>query len=245
VHLSTFGSSKRKLDTHTRKFSFFAVFCVTNDLWGPCLFFFFFVLQEMTTGMARPLRPLRPAAARPRNEPLPPQPRDRVASACDQCRTRKIKCNGERPTCLECTKRSTSCHYATQSAETQNQALKRKFKLLQAENEAYAELFELIKTSSDSESRELMLRVKMGGEVEDVLKRIKEAESFIQSNPRLDDASRAQYVLPSLASVVPKKRMFMPDNPYFASSSGSQAEFYHRKSSESSDTAAQYPSPPV
>jgi hypothetical protein len=137
------------------------------------------------------------------------------------------------------------CHYATQSAETQNQALKRKFKLLQAENEAYAELFELIKTSSDSKSRELMRKVKMGGEVEHVLKRIKEADLLIQSNPRVGDASRAQYALPSLASVVPKKRMFMPDNPYSASSSGSQAEFYHRKGSESSDTAAQYSSPPV
>ncbi|CAN9356720.1 unnamed protein product [Alternaria alternata] len=195
--------------------------------------------------MARPLRPLRPAATRPHNEPLPPQPRDRVPSACDQCRTRKIKCNGERPTCLECAKRSTSCHYATQSAETQNQALKRKFKLLQAQNEAYTELFELVKTSSDSENQELMRRVKMGGEVEDVLKRVKEADLLIQSSPRVDDGSRLQYALPSLASVVPRKRMFMPDNPYFASASGSQAESYHRKSSESSDTAAQYPSPPV
>jgi hypothetical protein len=195
--------------------------------------------------MARPLRPLRPAATRPRNEPLPPQPRDRVPSACDQCRTRKIKCNGERPACIECTKRSTLCHYATQSAETQNQALKRKFKLLQAENEAYAELFELIKTSPDSKSRELMRKVKMGGEVEHVLKRIKEADVLVQSYPRVGDASRAQYALPSLASVVPMKRMFMPDNPYFASASGSQAESHHRKSSESSDTAAQYPSPPV
>ncbi|CAN9356267.1 unnamed protein product [Alternaria alternata] len=195
--------------------------------------------------MVPPLRPLRPAAARPRNEPLPTQPRDRVPSACDQCRTRKIKCDGERPACIECTKRSTSCHYATRSAETQNQALKRKFKVLQAENEAYAELFELIKTSSDTDSRELMRRVKMGGEVEDVLKRVKEADLLIQSSPRVDGGSRLQYALPSLASVVPKKRMFMPDNPYFASSSGSQAESYHRKSSESSDTAAQYPSPPV
>lgn len=199
----------------------------------------------MITGMARPLRPLRPAAIRPRNEPLPPQPRDRVASACDQCRTRKIKCNGERPTCLECTKRSTACHYATQSAETQNQALKRKFKLLQAENEAYTEFFELMKTGSDSENRELMRSVKMGGEIEDVLNRIKEADLLVQLNPRVEDGSRVQYILPSLASVVPKTGMFMPDNPYFASSSGSQAESSHRKGSESSDAAAQYPSPPV
>ncbi|CAN9402148.1 unnamed protein product [Alternaria alternata] len=195
--------------------------------------------------MVPPLRPLRPAAARPRNEPLPVQPRDRVPSACDQCRTRKIKCNGERPACVECTKRSTSCHYATRSAETQNQALKRKFKVLQAENEAYAELFELIKTSSDSDSRELMRRVKMGGKIEDVSKRVKEADVPVQLHPRVDGGSKVQYTLPSLASVVLKKRMFMPGNSHSASSSGPQAESYHGKGSGASDTAAQYPSPPV
>ncbi|RII13192.1 hypothetical protein CUC08_Gglean004492 [Alternaria sp. MG1] len=195
--------------------------------------------------MVPPLRPLRPAAVRPRNEPLPVQPRDRVHSACDQCRSRKIKCDGERPACVECTKRSASCHYATRSAETQYQALKRKFKVLQAENEAYAELFEMIKTSSDSDSRELMRRVKMGGEAEDVLKRIKDADLPVQLYPRVDDGSKVQYTLPSLASVVRDKRMFMPDNPYFTLSSRSQAESYHGKGSGSSDTAAQYPSPPV
>ena len=85
----------------------------------------------------------------------------------------------------------------------------------------------------------------MGGEIEDVLNRIKEADLLVQLNPRVEDGSRVQYTLPSLASVVPKKGMFMPDNPYFASSSGSQAKSYHRKGSESGDTAAQYPSPPV
>lgn len=131
----------------------------------------------------RPLRPLLPSATRPPNEPLPPLPRDRVASACDQCRVRKIKCNGDRPVCLECIKRSTSCHYATRSAETQGQALKRKYDALHAENEAYAELFDLIKTRPDDESQEILRCIKMGSDVMDVLRRIKEADLLMQLNP--------------------------------------------------------------
>ncbi|KAL6172325.1 hypothetical protein ACJQWK_01492 [Exserohilum turcicum] len=131
----------------------------------------------------RPLRPLLPSAKRPLNEPLPPIPRDRVASACDQCRARKIKCNGDRPRCLECVKRGTSCHYATRSAETQGQALKRKHDALQAENEAYAELFQLIKTRPDYESHEILRRIRTGSTVKDVLRRIKEADLLMQLNP--------------------------------------------------------------
>ena len=190
----------------------------------------------------RPLRPLLPSAVRPRNEPLPPLPRDRVASACDQCRARKIKCNGERPVCIECVKRSTSCHYATRSSETQGQALKRKYDALEAENEAYVELFKLIRTSSDSESYELLRRVRKGRDVEDVLREIKEADLLIQLNPKPE--TRVQITLPSLASIMPK-RMSMPDNPYFALAATSQAPSSTGHRSSPDNPAAQYPSPPV
>jgi hypothetical protein len=190
----------------------------------------------------RPLRPLLPSTTRARNEPLPALPRDRVASACNQCRARKIKCNGERPMCIECVKRSTSCHYATQSSETQGQALKRKYDALQAENKAYVELFKFIKTSSDSESHELLRRIRRGHDVEDVLKNIKEADLLIQLNPHPEP--RSQITLPSLASILPK-RMSMSDNAYFASPPPSQASSNGASGSSPGNPAAQYPSPPV
>jgi len=162
----------------------------------------------------RPLRPLLPSTTRPRNEPLPLLPRERVASACDQCRARKIKCNGNRPVCLECVRRSTSCHYAARSTETQGQALKRKYDALQSENEAYAELFNLIRTRPDNESYEILRRIKMGTDVRDVLKHIKEADLLIQLNLR--PQNRFRYTLPFMSTM--PARISHPENLYYAPS---------------------------
>jgi hypothetical protein len=131
-----------------------------------------------------PLRPLLPSATRPRNEPLPPVKRERVASACDQCRAKKIKCTGDRPVCLECARRSTTCEYDTRSTETQGQALKRKLVALQRESATYVELYNLIRTRPEKEALEIVRRIKTSPDVEDVLRRIKEADSLIQLNTR-------------------------------------------------------------
>ena len=156
-----------------------------------------FPMGDSVTSPLRPLRALLPSTTRPRNEPLPPALRDRVASACDACRLRKIRCNGARPVCSECVKRSASCHYATRSTETQGQALKRKYDEMQRENEAYAELFDLIRTRPDTESHEILRRIKMGNDVRSVLKRIKEADLLIQLKITPDNTHRCSlpYVL--------------------------------------------------
>ncbi|KAL7777035.1 hypothetical protein CFE70_007456 [Pyrenophora teres f. teres 0-1] len=145
----------------------------------------------------RPLRPLLPSATRPRNEPLPLLPRERVASACDQCRVRKIKCNGKRP----------------------GQALKRKYDALQSENEAYAELFNLIRTRPDDEAFEIIRRIKMGADARDILKHIKEADLLIQLNLR--PQNRFRYTLP-FKSTIPAHYSHS-ENLYYAPPSSESA----------------------
>lgn len=49
----------------------------------------------------------------------PPNKRRRIAHACETCRQRKSRCNGDRPTCDICTEQGLPCHYrdaATHSA---------------------------------------------------------------------------------------------------------------------------------
>ncbi|KAF1938467.1 hypothetical protein EJ02DRAFT_410392 [Clathrospora elynae] len=168
----------------------------------------------------RPLRPLLPTTTRPQNLPAPPSlPRDRVASACDQCRSRKIKCNGERPACLECVKRETTCHYATRSMETQGQALKRKHDALQAQNDAYAELFHLIRTRSDHESHEILRRIKMGTDVDVVVRHIKEADLLIQLTLRPE--TKLCYSLPNSNTITASVEV--SSNAYLASPSHDEA----------------------
>jgi hypothetical protein len=154
-------------------------------------------MANAATPPLRSLRALLPSTTRTRNEPLSPIQRDRVASACDACRARKTKCNGSRPVCSECVKRSTSCHYATRSTETQGQALKRKYDKMQRENETYAELFDLIRTRPDNESHEILRRIKMGNDARDVLRRVKEADLLIQLKAMPDSRHRCSlpYVL--------------------------------------------------
>lgn len=159
------------------------------------------------------MRPLLPAVNRPRLSPLPPSRRDRVSSACDQCRARKSKCNGDRPVCHECLKRSTSCNYAARSSETQGQALKRRHDELQTQNDAYAELFGLIQSRPDFESHEILRRIKMGAEVSSVLRHVREADLLMQLT--LIPETRRRYTLPYIKSM--PAFLLVPDNEYLAS----------------------------
>ncbi|KAH7394487.1 hypothetical protein BKA66DRAFT_509750 [Pyrenochaeta sp. MPI-SDFR-AT-0127] len=160
----------------------------------------------------RPLKPLLPAVDRKRTPP-PTLKRDRASSACEACRQRKSKCDGVRPTCFECEKRATTCYYAARSTETPGQAVRRRNDELQAQNEAYAELFGLIKTRPDDESLEILRRIKMGAGVESVLRHVKEADLLIQL--ALVPETRCRYSFPYLNSM--PAFLLVPDNPYLAS----------------------------
>lgn len=49
------------------------------------------------------------------NENLPPRKRKHVTSACDQCRRRRVKCDGDQP-CSSCSKGRFRCTYAASLA---------------------------------------------------------------------------------------------------------------------------------
>lgn len=52
--------------------------------------------------------------------------RPAVLAACNPCRARKNRCDGERPACMRCSERQIECNYATQDPiESRTAALKR------------------------------------------------------------------------------------------------------------------------
>ncbi|KAJ4985950.1 C6 transcription factor [Stagonosporopsis vannaccii] len=163
------------------------------------------------------LRPLLPTTTRRAAAPLQRRPRDRVASACEACRQRKTKCNGAepgddgiRPVCWECQRRSTPCRYAAQLSETQGQAIKRKHDVLQRQNEAYTELFALIQTRPDNESLEIMRRIKMGADVEDVLRHVRDGDLLVQLS--VEPETRLRYTLPYMDAM--PAFLLVDDNQY-------------------------------
>lgn len=84
-------------------------------------------------------------------------------------------------------------------SETQGQAIKRKHEVLQRQNEAYAELFSLIQTRPDNESLEIMRRIKMGADVESVLRHVRDGDLLVQL--RVEPETRLRYTLPYMDSM--------------------------------------------
>lgn len=85
---------------------------------------------------------------------------------------------------------------------------------MQIKNEAYAELFSLIKARPENESHEILRRIKMGADVESVLRHVKDADLLIQLT--LIPETRRRYALPYTSSM--PALLLVPDNPYLSSS---------------------------
>jgi len=104
-----------------------------------------------------------------------------VAAACEACRKRKSKCTGQRPNCSACVARRTPCSYTTFSSETHSQALKRKYgELLRAQDSAYRELFHVLRSKSEAEAIGLLRRIRMDGDVEAVLRHVRDGDLLMQ-----------------------------------------------------------------
>ncbi|RMZ68915.1 c6 transcription factor [Pyrenophora seminiperda CCB06] len=111
---------------------------------------------------ARPnLRPLLPASSFRNEAPFPHSKRVRVNLACAPCRSRKTKCNGDRPTCSECAARDSRCIYT----ETETTQTKRKHQDLE-------ELFELLKSLPDKEASEVLGRIRAGMEPRHIIETV-------------------------------------------------------------------------
>ncbi|KZL77418.1 C6 transcription factor [Colletotrichum tofieldiae] len=118
-----------------------------------------------------------------------------IAVACDNCRRRKAKCDGQRPKCQHCSKRSVECHYEANQGETVSLALKRKANDLETENAQYRDLFRMVCTKSEDEAKEIFRRIRVSGDPIRVLESIRQAEILLPSpttNDRVHDSRLAK-----------------------------------------------------
>nr|OQO30388.1 hypothetical protein B0A51_02348 [Rachicladosporium sp. CCFEE 5018] len=104
--------------------------------------------------------------------------RHQIAVACEQCRRRKVKCNGTRP-CTECGLRSVHCVYEAQAGETRTQAVKRKYEDLEQSHDALLELIDL--AASRRDAPDILSRVKHGDDIHDILAGLKEGENLYEA----------------------------------------------------------------
>ncbi|KAK6434449.1 hypothetical protein LTR95_009366 [Oleoguttula sp. CCFEE 5521] len=116
--------------------------------------------------------------------------RHQIAVACEQCRRRKVKCNGTRP-CTECDLRGVPCVYEAQAGETRTQAVKRKYEDLEQSHDALLELIDL--AASRRDALDILSRVKHGDDIHDMLARLKEGENLYEAH--LGGRSRVRRML--------------------------------------------------
>ncbi|KAI0180537.1 hypothetical protein GGR52DRAFT_531750 [Hypoxylon sp. FL1284] len=139
--------------------------------------------------------------------------RRQVTAACEACRRRKSKCNAERPKCSLCVRHRTDCRYATAPTETHSQALKRKHSELQDRITPYEELFGILKSKSETESLEILRRVRSGADVGSILRHARDGDLLIQLS--LSPEARRRYEFPYITDM--PASILVPDNLYLRS----------------------------
>ncbi|KAI1410532.1 hypothetical protein F5Y13DRAFT_201990 [Hypoxylon sp. FL1857] len=160
-----------------------------------------------------PLAPA-PAGASGRGVGTSSRGRRQVTAACEACRKRKSKCNAARPKCDLCVRHGTDCRYATTGpAETHSQALKRKHSELQNRFTPYEELFDLLKTKSETESLEILRRIRSGNDVGSIIRHAKDGDLLIQLS--LAPEARRRYEFPYISEM--PASILVPDNLYLRS----------------------------
>ncbi|KAF2009605.1 hypothetical protein BU24DRAFT_428504 [Aaosphaeria arxii CBS 175.79] len=146
---------------------------------------------------SRSLPPLLPSSGGPRKPPQPPPKRSRVSTACDSCRNRKLKCNGERPQCSQCILVNLNCHYR----ETETRAAKRKYEQLKAQRSTYEQIYSMLQTEPDKTSDDIYLRIRQGGDAASILNQLQDGDLLLQLS--LQPETRYRYTLPFAADLQP------------------------------------------
>ncbi|KAM3497025.1 hypothetical protein MY10362_009606 [Beauveria mimosiformis] len=170
-------------------------------------------------------RPLLPAATRgsagghsgrwsgprPRVNTLPKK-RQAVSIACDACRSRKIKCDGQQ-TCFSCRKNQIVCTYQTLRASPSTQELQRKYTESENKVKNFEAFIRLLRSHKEKEAMEICKRVRSGVDVETVLSLVRDGDLLAQMH--LHPESQLQYTFPYIRHM--PAFLYQPDNVYLNS----------------------------
>ncbi|KAF4421797.1 nitrate assimilation regulatory nirA [Fusarium acutatum] len=139
----------------------------------------------------------RPAAA-PGPPPVPNStsylaiPRiTRVISACQCCKLRKIKCDGDRPECGTCTSKGRSCEYTVQGNRTE--VLVRRQQALQENVESFTALYRYLQERPADEANGLFGRIRDGFGIDAALEFVKREDSSSASVCRDLPSARVEW----------------------------------------------------
>ncbi|KZM24620.1 DNA binding [Ascochyta rabiei] len=144
------------------------------------------------------LRPLLPAT-RPRSPPPsgPSSKRKRVSVACNECRQKRIGCDGARPACAACHRRDRRCVYMNdENLEMRPTILKRENIALRDKLAVLQDIFEHLQGRTQHVAHDTVQRLGAGTNPSDVLKTLR------GESPRtaLSEQAAARAILPAVHS---------------------------------------------
>ncbi|RKK92009.1 hypothetical protein BFJ71_g10484 [Fusarium oxysporum] len=146
--------------------------------------------------------PPRPILPRPTTTPATPSaPRStshlviprksKVISACQPCKLKKIKCDGNRPECGPCVSKGRSCEYTVQGNRTE--ILIRRQQALQENVESFAALYRYLQERPANEANSLFERIRDGFGIEAALEFVKSEDSSPASACRDPPSARVRW----------------------------------------------------
>ncbi|CAD0114866.1 unnamed protein product, partial [Aureobasidium uvarum] len=103
-----------------------------------------------------------------------------AGSACEYCRKRRRKCNGEQP-CPLCVDNHQNCIYEVTKPETPTQAVKRKHAQMQQDHDDMKALFNVLATADSQKSHEIHNRIRAGQSPEFILQQLKHGDMLVQT----------------------------------------------------------------
>ncbi|OTB06793.1 hypothetical protein M426DRAFT_9225 [Hypoxylon sp. CI-4A] len=102
-----------------------------------------------------------PEGSFPKDTGPPVKKRTVSKAACNNCRLKKIRCDGKRPSCTACSRANMECNFVTASSdETPFMALKREVESLRRSTEDMLEIFDLLESAPDAVSLDILRRLK-------------------------------------------------------------------------------------
>ncbi|KAF3800118.1 hypothetical protein GCG54_00015497 [Colletotrichum gloeosporioides] len=157
--------------------------------------------EDQTKGQSTPgLRRLLPAAAStagPSGGPTSASPdysirplRHQVPAACLQCRKRKVKCSGARPSCHRCLQNDVDCKWDTEPDTSRLVSIRKRKEELERENEDLHEFLRFLISRPEEEAFEIFKRLRASGDALEVLNFVRTADLLLQRRQVGDDVNQ-------------------------------------------------------
>ncbi|KAI7466199.1 hypothetical protein KC351_g14629 [Hortaea werneckii] len=118
--------------------------------------------------------------------------------ACDECRRRKVKCDGTHPICSMCSIRRRSCHYDAEEGESRQKALKRKHDQLEASHNELSDFVTCLAGQDNSTVLNVMRKVRTGGDIGDLLRSLQSRTASRSTCTGSDRRERQVLILSNL-----------------------------------------------